>query len=316
MRGRTAIVFGLLLFASGADAGPGHSPVPSPAPQAAEDFERLLAGLDAREDRLEKEIASIEPRIGVVHKRMVARGRAYYRMVRAGLLPVGGGFDALVDHAAALERLRSALSRDVALEKQLKARLVAARDELARTRTERAPLMIQREAMQRARSVMRQADERRDAFARAFGGGASLSDTAVYGTSAPSSAPLEPFSRLTGRLPLPLVGRSELVTPTQGLFENGILVVASRDSDVRAVHPGQVTFAGRSAYGETVVLHHGERYFTIYGQLHHVEVKQGEMVQARGRLGWVLRMGSKSPALYFEVRHGEEVLDAAKWLGL
>src|SRR5690606_15597632 len=172
------------------------------------------------------------------------------------------------------------------------------------------PAHIQKEAMERARSAMQQADERRAAFLRAFGGGSSLSDTAVYGTSAPSGGPLQPFSRLKGRLPLPLSGRSELARPKSGLFSHGVLVVASRDSDVRAVHPGQVTFVGRTAYGETVVLHHGERYFSIYGRLHHVEVKRGEMVQERGRLGWVLRMADENPALYFEVRHGDETLDA------
>src|SRR5690606_28835190 len=116
-----------------------------------------------------------------------------------------------------------------------------------------------------------QADERRAAFLRAFGGGASLSDTAIYGASGASGAPLEPFSRLKGRLPLPLTGRSEVVRRPGGIFEHGIVVMAARDSDIRAVHPGQVTFAGTTAYGETVVIHHGEGYVSIYGRLHHVE---------------------------------------------
>jgi murein hydrolase activator len=308
------LIIALATFAAAtADAGPGQG---SRDPAPAKAFERLLEGLEEREKRLEQEIAELEPRIEVTHRRMLARGRAYYRMVRAGLLPVGGGFDALVDHAAAMERLRSALGRDLELETKMKARLAAAKEELGRTRAERAPLTIQKEAMERAQSVMQQADERRAAFLRAFGGGASLSDTAVYGTSTPSGSPLEPFSRLKGRLPLPVTGRSEIMRHPGGIFKHGIVVVASRDSDVRAVHPGQVTFAGHTAYGQTVVLHHGEGYLSIYARLHHVEVKKGEMVQERGRLGWVLRMADQSPSLYFEVRRGDETLDAAAWLGL
>ena len=58
------------------------------AGDATKDFETLLRALDVKQQRLEKELEGIGPRLEMVEKRTVARGRAYYRLVRAGLLPV------------------------------------------------------------------------------------------------------------------------------------------------------------------------------------------------------------------------------------
>ncbi len=282
------------------------------------DFERMLHDLDAKEKALEAELERIGPELDVVKKRLVARGRAYYRLVRAGLLPVGGGFEALVDHAASVERLRAALWRDVELEQQLITRSRVAAAELKKVRAERAPLTIQREAMERARSVMRQAEERQAAFDRAFGSGYSPPHTAIYGADGPAPAgPVAPFSEMRGRLSFPLTGRAEVLLPTVPSSEpEGLLLVASRDTAVRAVYPGRVAFVGDTQRGSTVVLDHGEGYFSVYGQLNHIEVKADERVHERARIGWVLRFGDKSPSLYFEIRRGKKLLDPAPWLGL
>lgn len=291
---------------------------PRQTPEA-RDFERMLHDLDAKEKALEVELERIGPELEVVKKRLVARGRAYYRLVRAGLLPVGGGFDALVDHAAAVERLRAALGRDVELEQQLLARSRVAAAELKKVRAERAPLTIQREAMERARSVMRQADERQAAFDRAFGsGGYSPPHTAIYGADGPVPAgPVAPFSEMRGRLSFPLTGRAEVLMPTAPSTEpEGLFLVASGDTAVRAVYPGRVAFVGDTQRGSTVVIDHGASYFSVYGQLNHIEVKVDEQIHERGRLGWVLRFGDKSPTLYFEIRRGKKLLDPAPWLGL
>ncbi len=316
---RSAILWltgcGMFVAATATAYVPQKDPTPAPS-HGEQDFARLLRDLDARQAHLEKEIAELGPRIDVVHKRTIARGRAYYRMVRAGLLPVGGGFDALVDHAATVERLRAALSRDVELERKLKARLVDAKEELRKVRAERAPLTIQQEAMSRAKNVLQQADERRDAFMRAFGQPSTMPHVAIYGADAAPTALAARFSEMKGRLSLPLTGRSEILTPTTPGEHKTLRIVASRDTAVRSVYPGKVVFVGNTHHGQTVVLDHGESYYTVYGNLHHVEVKQGEMVTERARLGWVLRFGSNKPTLLFEVRRNKELLEASQWLGL
>jgi septal ring factor EnvC (AmiA/AmiB activator) len=124
------------------------------------------------------------------------------------------------------------------------------------------------------------------------------------------------FSEMKGRLGLPLTGRSEVLTPTEPGEHFTLRIVASRDTAVRAVYPGKVVFVGKTHHNQTVVLDHGEGYFSVYGNLHHIEVKADEVVTERARLGWVLRFGSAKPTLLFEIRQGKALLDASKWLGL
>jgi len=296
-----------------------YTPQPSSA-DPTKDFETLLRDLDVKQKRLEKEQAELGPRLKTVQKRTIARGRAYYRLIRAGLLPVGGGFEALVDHAAAVERLRAALGRDLELAEKLRARQASVEAELKQVRAQRAPLMIQADAMTRASSVMKQAEERRAAFERAFGrsGGYSSDHLTVYGASGPvDSGPVAPFPEMKGRLSFPLSGRAEVQVPAEPSTEPQPLVLAaSRDTAVRAVYPGRVVFAGKSHVGNAIILEHGGGWFTVYGNLDHLEVDVGDDLRERARLGWVLRYGSKRPTLHFEVRHGDDLLDPAPWLGL
>jgi len=263
----------IALMTSGAGAalptthlGPPVQGAPASASQAALDFEQLIGKLGARQQALGREVDALGPRIDTIHRRLMARGRAYYRQVRAGLLPIGGGFDALVDHAATVERLRTALVRDLQLHDQLTQRLASAKQALRRVAAEQAPLMVQREAMQRAKAAMQQAEERRAAFARAFGGGPSAPHVAVYGALGGSSSagPVLRFATLKGRLPFPLVGRAELLT-TDDPASPGVRLMASRDTAVRVVFGGQVVFVGRTDHGETVAVDHGEGYYTVYG---------------------------------------------------
>jgi murein hydrolase activator len=307
--------------APAADAAPSYQ---EPAKTDTRDFERLLAGLDSEEQRLGAELDALGPKLDMVRTRIVARGRAYYRLVRAGLLPVGGGFDALVDHATRVERLRAAIDRDVETRKQLEQRRTELGAELRRVRAERAPLEVQRQAMLRAETAMRQADERRDAFERAFGSSqAPPGGLAIYGAG-PETGPLDAdpagsFAAMRGRLSFPLAGRAEIdrAEALGASSGGGIELRAGRDTAVRAVFAGRVVFVGEYLdYGPTVLIDHGENYFSLYGRLARAEVSLGDAVPERGRVGWVMRSGSRAPTLHFELRQGTNPVDAAKWLGL
>jgi murein DD-endopeptidase MepM/ murein hydrolase activator NlpD len=309
--------------------GSGYDPhaVPGAASRAraavdTRDFERLLRGLDGDESRAERELAAIEPERGVVRTRMVARGRAYYKLVRAGLLPVGGGFDALVDHATRVERLRTAIERDMEQLRELDERHAELTKELRRIRAEKAPLEVQRQAMERARVAIRQADERAEAYERAFGADAAGGQVAIYGPSADDpqlGAADGPFETMRGRLAFPLGGRAAVGDPTQMGFDSGpgIELQATRDTAVRAVYAGRVVFVGEYLdYGLSVLIDHGGEYYSMYGRLARAEVALGDTVPDRGRIGWVTRGSGKVATLHFELRRGSGPLDAARWLGL
>jgi len=294
------------------------TPTPKAAPQTFLEFEQALVDLDAGERRTRAELAAVNKKLDLVRAHLIARGRAYFRAVRAGLLPVGGGFDGVVDHATRMERLRTALKRDIALRKHLEVRRTALLKKMEGIGGERAPLMAHREAMKRAESAMQQADERRAAFDRAFGHSELPPHMAIYGGTGPidgsSSTGIEDAR---GRLSFPLAGRAEVLhAPESQATLRGLQLVASRDTAVRGVYAGRVAFAGPTEHGLTIVLDHGDNHFSLYGGLQRAEVKVGDAIAERARLGWVLRHGARPPRLYFELRRGNDLIDANAWLGL
>jgi hypothetical protein len=283
---------------------------------SASDFDAMVQRLEKRERDLDRELTEIGPKLETVEKRLIARGRQYYRLVRMGMLQVGGGFDGLVDHATKVERLHTALARDLDLATELRGRQQTARKDLRVVRSERAPMLVQREAMKQAQQALQEADDRRDAFQRAFGESADPPHTAVYGadTGPLAADPSSKFAQMRGRLSFPLAGRA--VVTHQDKATTALQLRASRDSAVRAVYPGTVAFAGETDRGITVVVDHGDHYFSTYGNLQRLDVKIGDALAERGRIGWVTRRGSKPPLLHFELRRGNSTLEAGPWLGL
>jgi septal ring factor EnvC (AmiA/AmiB activator) len=280
------------------------------------DFEGVLAEFDAKERQLTAKLASTGPRIEMIRRRMVARGRAYYRLVKAGLLPVGGGFEAFVDHATRVEQLRTALGKDIDETERAKVERADIEKKLRHLRAERAPLAAQREAFARARSAMQQAEERRAAFERAFGGSSTEPHVAIYGANSPAAAgsSVVDFRELRGRLSFPLAGRAEVLTKSAG--RRGLTLRASRDAAVRSVYAGRVSFVGATDYGKTVLVEHGGGYVSLYGELQRVDVRVGQVVQERSEIAWLGRHGDNAPKLYFELRRHKSLLDASAWLGL
>ncbi|MRG94504.1 murein hydrolase activator EnvC family protein [Polyangium spumosum] len=322
MKRRTSLA-SVLLLALASGAAQGGTPVEAlPAPQASPlssvaDFERLLKRIEEQQRAAEGELAGIEPRLGTVRKRMLARGRAYYRHVHAGLLPVGEGFDALVDHAARVERVRRALERDIADEKALLERRVELEDRISRLRAERAPLDLQREAMKRAKRALEAEDERRAAFARAFESSSRPDYVAIYGAD---SGPRDADARLAfeaqkGRLLFPVAGRAE-VRRSSKHGVSGIELVTQPGAAVRSVAAGRVVFADRyDSYGLTVIVDHGDRYYSVYASLGGTELRAGDPVASGARVGTAPGAGG-SDAVSFEIRRGSTPLDPGPWLGL
>ncbi len=321
-----AWVFGLALFASTsgvfaqlpASLFSASQGAPSAAIPAGSDLDRMLSELNAREAALRQELDGLGPELTLVQARTLARGRAYYRLVRAGLLPVGGGFDALVDHAAKVERTRKALERDVAKEKAIVKRQAELSEKLNRLGAERAPLEMQREAMQRARAVIAEAEERQRAFERAFSSSSRPSDyVAVYGAeSGPLDVdPTQGFAALRGRLPLPVTGRAE-VRRVEYMGGPGIELEASAGATARSVSAGRVVFADRNeGYGLVVILDHGDNYFSVYGHLGATDAVVGATIAAGGRVGVLSSEGGRG-MLYFELRKAGSAIDPGPWLGL
>jgi len=296
-----------------------------PSPSAAErdlggDAERRLSELSRQSQAAKAELERLAKDTDSAHARTVTRGRAYVRLAKAGLLPVGGGFDALVEHAVQLERLRSAIGRDLKLERELSARRVKLGRDLLELEARRSTLENEVRAMSAAQSALLSEQDRASAFARAFSGGVGSAHTAVYGAGVgpADSAPVAGgFASLKGRLPFPITGRSLIRSAQRAGSEGpGLEMFAPAGSVVRAVHAGRVAFADSyAAYGRAVILDHGGGYYTVSANLGSIDVNVGDDLSAGMRLGTVGNSDG-TPRLYFEIRAGTNTLAPAEWFGI
>ena len=284
------------------------------------DAERRLGELTRQTVAAKSELERLRTDTEAAHARTVVRGRVYVRLAKAGLLPVGGGFEALVAHAVRLERLRSAIGRDLDIERQLSARRVTLGRQVSELDVRRSTLETEVQAMSAARNALLSEQDRADAFARAFAGGVGSAHTAVYGAGVgptDSTSASAGFAALKGRLPFPLTGRSEIRTAQRPGSEGpGLEMFAPVGSVVRAVQSGRVAFADSyAAYGRTVILDHGGGYYTLSGNLGSIDVKVGEDLPSGSRLGTVGNTDGGA-RLYFEIRSGTRTVSPAVWLGI
>lgn len=283
-------------------------------------LDRRLADLDAEEVSAKRELAEMAGKIAEAHGRSMARGRAFYRLTRAGMLPVGGGFDALVTHALRVERARRALSADLEAETKLRARGGDLSRALERIARDRVAYGSQRTSMDAARLAVQDEARRTEAFDRAFSTSSGPSEfVAVHGGNGAGGEGRAStgFQLSKGRLLFPIVGRTEVrAAQREGTTGPGLEIRSTLGAGVRATHAGRVAFAERyGPYGRLVILDHGDHYYTVSGNLAGVDVKVGDEVSAGERIGTVGDEG-KGPMLYFEVRHGTETMAPGPWLGI
>ncbi len=282
-------------------------------------LDRKIADLDAEEASGKREIEALGARIAEAHARVIARGRAFYRATRAGMLPIGGGFDALVEHAMKVERMRHGVSADLAAERELRAHAVDLAHLLERVERDRVALAAQRSAMDAERVAVEDESRRQQAFDRAFESSTGASDyVAVYGGGGAAADPSSPvgFAASRGRLLFPVAGRAEArPARREGTNGPGLEIRAPLGSVVRSVYAGRVAFADRyGPYGRIVIVDHGEHYYSVSGNLGSADVRVGDEVTPGERLGTVGDDGQGS-MLYFEIRHGTETLVPGTWLG-
>jgi murein DD-endopeptidase MepM/ murein hydrolase activator NlpD len=282
-------------------------------------LDRRIADLDAEEEVSKRELSELGGRIAEAHARSLARGRSFYRLTRAGMLPVGGGFGELVSHALRVERSRRALAADLISEKKLRQSGVSLSHSLERIARDRVALSSQRTAMDAARLAVEDEARRQQAFDRAFATSSGSSEyVAVYGGNGASPAAVAGgFASSKGRLLFPLAGRSEVrLAKREGTEGPGLEIKSTAGATVRAVFGGRVAFADRyGPYGRLVILDHGEHYYTVSGNLAAMDVKVGDEVSAGERLGTVGDEG-RGPMLYFEIRHATQAVAPGAWLGL
>jgi len=111
-------------------------------------------------------------------------------------------------------------------------------------------------------------------------------------------------------------GRDTL--PSGGVIRwNGIGIAAPAGTPVKAVQAGRVRLVGQfGTYGLTILLEHGNGYYSIYAHLQTASVKLNDEVNKSQLIGTVGGLSSDyGPHLHFEIRGENQIaLDPADWL--
>jgi len=97
---------------------------------------------------------------------------------------------------------------------------------------------------------------------------------------------------------------------------SGIELQARDGTRIKAVSGGDVVFSGYlRGYGNTIVIYHGYKYYTVTSRVEKILVKKGQRIergQAIGIMGDTATLFDEG--LYFEIRQGKTSLDPLLWL--
>lgn len=124
------------------------------------------------------------------------------------------------------------------------------------------------------------------------------------------------FFEQKGLLKSPVDG---LIARAYGMIENekfryrlghkGLSYQVSEGSEVKTIFNGMVSFVGAiEGYGKTIIIDHGDHYYSVYANAKNVAVNEGQQV-ATGQL-----IAKSLDSFYFEIRHFSESIDPENWI--
>lgn len=126
-----------------------------------------------------------------------------------------------------------------------------------------------------------------------------------------------------GKMPTPVEGK--VITRFKQVAQNrmgikkrsaGISIDVSNRSKIKAVFDGTVIFAGyHRGYGNTVIIHHGHKYFSITSRIEKIVVKKSEKVTTGDIIGIAGDTATLiEKGIYFEIRKEKTSLDPLDWI--
>lgn len=97
---------------------------------------------------------------------------------------------------------------------------------------------------------------------------------------------------------------------------NGVKIVTAPGTPVHAIFQGTVLYSQWfKGYGNLIILDHGNRVFSLYGNLKSPAVKPGEIIAAGQAIAGAGESDeTRSGCLYFEIRQDNKPDDPQKWL--
>jgi septal ring factor EnvC (AmiA/AmiB activator) len=129
----------------------------------------------------------------------------------------------------------------------------------------------------------------------------------------------QPFASYKGKLTWPVAGSlvHDFGQPRAGgqLTWNGVVLMAPKGREVRAVYHGRVIFADWLAgMGLIIIVDHGDSYLSLYGYNETLQKESGDWVAPGDVIATVGDSGGQPQAsLYFEIRRGATSLNPQQW---
>lgn len=316
------IAAGLVAATAGAEQDLGISGLTDVAAVEAKIAESLarVEHAQTRQAQIDTEISGLASQRDQAEGRLHERARALYRIRRAGMLPVAGGFDALMAHLARVQRLSRMVKNDLDTMEFLEQRgaaLRAEKNELAQALRE-AQVALQ--ALDAKKRELEESRRSASLFHETLRGEEQelASDALSYGrirVSGDMEDLGDGFAQMRGQLALPVQGSTRIGESSRE-GARGLEFYGRPGGPVRAAADGRVAFARPyGAYGLMVILDHGGSFYTVYGGLGSTDVQVGDWVGMSTRIG-TLDTAGPDAILFFEVRRGTRPLDARSWLGL
>lgn len=104
---------------------------------------------------------------------------------------------------------------------------------------------------------------------------------------------------------------------SNGLFNDGINISATRGTAVKAAENGVVAYAGNEVkgMGNLVIVQHDGGWMTVYAHMDSMSVRRGHKVSVGQKIGTVGESGKvDSPQLHFEIRKGTKAYNPSSYL--
>jgi len=316
------IVVGLFAATAGAEQDVGINGLTDVAAvegQIAENLARVEHA-QTRQAQIDTEISSLADKREEAEGRLHERARALYRIRRAGMLPVAGGFDALMAHLARVQRLSRMVKGDLDTMEFLGQRGGALRVEKNELTDALQEAQLALRALETRKEELEHSRRSASLFQETLSGEQQQapSDALSYGriqVSGDMDDLGDGFAKMRGQLALPVQG-SMRIGESSREGAPGLEFYGRPGGPVRAAADGRVAFARNyGAYGLMVIIDHGSSFYTVYGGLGSSDVQVGDWVGMSTRVA-TLDNGGPDAILFFEVRRGTRPLDARSWLGL
>lgn len=271
---------------------------------------------------LAKHAADLDQRLAEQRHQLSKRLRAMYMLGDEGVVRILFSSSNAQDLDQSLKYLKLISKNDIALISNYKKNLIELNRRRERLNREVKSLMTIKESMKTQEVQLENDQNSKAALLRTLANAKrkSIEKMAVLRGRAEDQQVLDlinlSFFEQKGRLVAPV---KALNSTEFGLTQNddyhyrlshkGVDYMFAGEQNVQSVFKGRVAFAGPvDGYGQTLVLDHGDHYYTVYTHLNNLTVTIGQRIDSGTKIA------SAKDNMYFELRHFSDAIDPKPWL--